>query len=159
MLATVVAMLVLGDSLPDLTLLDDVGGEVRLADVGKAVFFIYPRAMTPGCTTEACDFRDRYERLQAAGYAVYGVSPDPSSRNAKFRDMHDLSYPLLSDEDHAFMTAVGAWGEKKNYGKTFLGVIRSTVVTDDDGAITHFFRNVKATGHAARVAKELGLDD
>jgi peroxiredoxin Q/BCP len=150
-------MLKLGDTLPDLTLTDEAGNALALKDVGKAVFFIYPKAMTPGCTAEACDFRDRYERLQAAGYAVYGVSPDPARRNAKFRDLYDLSYPLLSDEGHEFLTEVGAWGEKKNYGKTFLGVIRSTVVTDEDGAITHFFRNVKATGHAARVAKELGL--
>lgn len=151
-------MLELGDRLPDITLPDEAGNPVALRDVGKAVFFIYPRAMTPGCTTEACDFRDRYERLQAAGYAVYGVSPDPTTRNAKFREKHGLSYPLLSDEEHGFLTEVGAFGEKKNYGKILLGVIRSTIVTDEDGAITHFFRNVKATGHAARVARELGLD-
>ncbi len=152
-------MLKPGDHLPALTLTDEAGNDVDLDATGKAIFFIYPKAMTPGCTTEACDFRDRYERLQEAGYSVFGVSADSALLNSSFRRLHRLTYPLLSDEDHAFMSAIGAWGEKKNYGKTFMGIIRSTIVTDDDGAITHIFRNVKATGHAERVAKELGLDD
>lgn len=151
-------MLDVGDRLPDLTLTDHLGDAVGIGDLGKAVIFFYPKAMTPGCTTEACDFRDRYERLQAAGYDVVGVSPDAPGLNAKFVDKEGLTYRLLSDEDHAFAEAVGAWGEKKNYGKVYEGLIRSTFVTDPDGAITHAFRNVRAKGHAARIAGELGLD-
>lgn len=152
-------MLDVGDTLPDLTLPDHLGTEVSTTDLGKAVVFFYPKAMTPGCTTEACDFRDRYERLQAAGYEVVGVSPDAPEVNARFVEEHDLSYRLLSDEDHAFAEAVGAWGEKQNYGKTYEGLIRSTFVIDEDASITAAFRNVRAKGHAARVARELGLDE
>lgn len=151
-------MLDVGDRLPALTLSDHTGEPVSLGDVGKAVLFFYPKAMTPGCTTEACDFRDRYERLQAAGYEVFGVSPDKPDYNAKFVDKESLVYRLLSDEDHAFAESVGAWGEKKNYGKVYEGLIRSTVVVEG-GEITHAFRNVRAKGHAARVASELGLGD
>lgn len=150
-------MLDIGDRLPDLTLSDHTGTPVALGDVEKAVLFFYPKAMTPGCTTEACDFRDRYERLQAAGYEVFGVSPDAPGYNAKFVDKEGLVYRLLSDEDHAFAESVGAWGEKKNYGKVYEGLIRSTVVVED-GEIAHAFRNVRAKGHAARVATELGLE-
>ncbi len=139
-----------------MTLSDHTGQPVSLGDVGKAVLFFYPKAMTPGCTTEACDFRDRYERLQAAGYEVFGVSPDKPDYNARFVEKEGLSYRLLSDEDHAFAESVGAWGEKKNYGKVYEGLIRSTLVVED-GAIAHAFRNVKAKGHAARVAGELGI--
>ena len=150
-------MLDVGDRLPDLTLSDHAGEPVALGDVTKAVLFFYPKAMTPGCTTEACDFRDRYERLQAAGFEVFGVSPDAPDYNAKFVAKESLVYRLLSDEDHAFAEAVGAWGEKKNYGKVYEGLIRSTFVVED-GTITHAFRNVRAKGHAARVASELGLE-
>ena len=150
-------MLDTGDRLPDLTLTDHTGTPVRLADLTKAVVFFYPKAMTPGCTTEACDFRDRHERLQAAGYEVVGVSPDPPELNGRFVEKERLTYRLLSDEDHEFADAAGAWGEKKNYGRVYEGLIRSTIVTDDDGTISHVFRNVKATGHAARVASELDL--
>ena len=152
-------MLDVGDRLPDLTLPDHTGADVSLADIGKAVVFFYPKAMTPGCTAEACDFRDRYERLQSEGYTVVGVSPDPPSLNARFVEKEGLTYRLLSDEDHAFAEAVGAWGEKKNYGKVYEGLIRSTVVTDDEGTIALVFRNVRAKGHAARIARELGLEE
>ncbi len=152
-------MLDVGDRLPDLTLTDHTGADVVLGDVGRAVVFFYPKAMTPGCTTEACDFRDRYERLQAEGYEVVGVSPDAPELNARFVEQERLTYRLLSDEDHAFAESVGAWGEKKNYGKVYEGLIRSTVVTDADGTITHAFRNVKAKGHAARIARELGIEE
>ncbi len=150
-------MLDVGDRLPDLTLTDHTGADVRLADLGKAVIFFYPKAMTPGCTTEACDFRDRHEPLVAAGFEVVGVSPDAPSLNARFVEKEGLTYRLLSDEDHAFAESVGAWGEKKNYGKVYEGLIRSTFVTDEAGTITHAFRNVRAKGHAGRVADELGI--
>jgi peroxiredoxin Q/BCP len=119
------------------------------------VMFFYPRAMTPGCTTEACDFRDNYSMFEQAGYQVVGVSPDPPSRNAKFREKEGLSFDLLSDEDHALASQLGAWGEKNNYGKKSMGLIRSTFVFDPDGEMVAEFRNVKATGHVARVAADL----
>jgi peroxiredoxin Q/BCP len=149
----------IGDTLPARTLLDETGSEVALADLGASVLFVYPAAMTPGCTAEACDFRDRYERLQGAGYDVVGLSPDTPEKNAAFRAAHDLPYRLLSDPDHAVLEELGAWGMKKNYGREYEGVIRSTLITDADGVITHAFRNVRAKGHAARIARELGLDD
>jgi peroxiredoxin Q/BCP len=117
--------------------------------------FFYPRAMTPGCTTEACDFRDNYSKFEQAGYQVIGVSPDPPSRNAKFREKEGLSFDLLSDEDHALASQLGAWGEKNNYGKKSMGLIRSTFVFDPDGEMVAEYRNVKATGHVARVAADL----
>jgi peroxiredoxin Q/BCP len=119
------------------------------------VMFFYPRAMTPGCTTEACDFRDNYSKFEQAGYQVIGVSPDPPSRNAKFREKEGLSFDLLSDEDHALASQLGAWGEKNNYGKKSMGLIRSTFVFDPDGEMVAEYRNVKATGHVARVAADL----
>ncbi len=152
-------MLDIGDSLPARSLLDETGSSVALGDLGATVLFVYPAAMTPGCTTEACDFRDRYERLQGAGYDVVGVSPDGPAKNAEFRSAHDLPYRLLSDPDHELLEELGAWGMKKNYGREYEGVIRSTIVTDAEGVITHAFRNVRAKGHAARIARELGFDD
>ncbi len=119
------------------------------------VLFFYPRAMTPGCTTEACDFRDNYSMFEQAGYQVVGVSPDPPSRNEKFREKEGLSFDLLSDEDHALASQLGAWGEKNNYGKKSMGLIRSTFVFDPDGEMVAEYRNVKATGHVARVAADL----
>lgn len=119
------------------------------------VMFFYPRAMTPGCTTEACDFRDNYSVFEQAGYDVVGVSPDPPSRNAKFREKEGLEFDLLSDEDHELAEQLGAWGEKNNYGKKSMGLIRSTFVFDADGGLAKEYRNVKATGHVARVAADL----
>lgn len=152
-------MLDIGDALPSRPLLDDTGDPVDPTALGQAVIFVYPAAMTPGCTTEACDFRDRYARLVAAGYEVVGVSPDAPERNAEFKEEYDLPYRLLSDPDHSFLEDLGAWGTKKNYGREYEGVIRSTIVTGPDGTITHAFRNVRAKGHAARIARELGLDE
>jgi peroxiredoxin Q/BCP len=114
--------------------------------------------MTPGCTTEACDFRDRADSLLSVGYSVVGVSPDPIDRLQKFRKKEALVYPLLSDEDHAVAVAYGAWGTKKNYGREYEGLIRSTFVVDTDGNLDRVYRNVRATGHVARVARDL-LDD
>lgn len=151
-------MLDVGDTLPDLTLADHTGLPVALTELERAVIFFYPKAMTPGCTTEACDFRDRHDHLAAAGYEIVGVSPDPPTLNARFVEQEGLTYRLLSDEDHAFAEAMGAWGEKQNYGKVYEGLIRSTFVVEG-GTISQAFRNVRATGHAARVAASIGLGD
>lgn len=121
----------------------------------KYVMFFYPRAMTPGCTTESCDFRDAYAEFRDAGYEVVGVSPDPPSRNAAFREKERLSFDLLSDEDHSLAESLGAWGEKKMYGKTSEGLIRSTFVIDEGGQVEKAYRNVRATGHVDRVKADL----
>lgn len=150
-------MIEVGDRLPDLLLVTDTGEELSLSDVKKAVIWFYPKAMTPGCTTEACDFRDAKSVLGEAGYSIYGVSPDAPDRNAQFVERESLNYPLLSDEDHAFAESVGAWGVKNNYGNKYVGIIRSTLVTSDSGAVTHLFRNVKAKGHGPMILNKLGL--
>jgi thioredoxin-dependent peroxiredoxin len=121
----------------------------------KYVMFFYPRAMTPGCTMESCDFRDTYSEFADAGYEVIGVSPDPPSRNRKFKEKEGLTFDLLSDADHELAEALGAWGEKKLYGKTMEGLIRSTFVVDEQGELEKEYRNVKATGHVARVKEDL----
>lgn len=150
-----------GDIAPEFTL-PTVEGSVSLdglleqAEAGVIVYF-YPRAATPGCTTEACDFRDNHSALKDAGYRLVGISPDPISKLAAFAEAEGLNFPLASDEDKSIMSAYGAWGEKKNYGKTVTGVIRSTIVVAKDGTVAHALYNVKATGHVARVAKLLGV--
>ena len=121
----------------------------------KYVMFFYPRAMTPGCTTESCDFRDSYAEFADAGYSIVGVSPDPPSRNKKFQEKEGLNFDLLSDEDHVLAESLGAWGEKKLYGKISLGLIRSTFVIDDEGVVVEAYRNVRAKGHVARVMADL----
>ncbi|MCR2052070.1 thioredoxin-dependent thiol peroxidase [Actinomyces bowdenii] len=155
--------LTVGDTAPDFSLPDAQGITVTLsellaqADRGVIVYF-YPKASTPGCTKEACDFRDSLAALQSAGYTVVGLSPDPVAALDKFTERNRLSFPLLSDADHSVMEAWGAWGEKKNYGKVYTGVIRSTVVVDPDGRVALAKYNVKATGHVARLRTELGVD-
>ncbi|MFS8494069.1 MAG: thioredoxin-dependent thiol peroxidase [Actinomycetes bacterium] len=121
----------------------------------RLIMFFYPKAMTPGCTAEACDFRDSYDDLLAAGYEIVGVSPDPPERNAKFREKEGLPFPLLSDEDHSLAESLGVWGKKKNYGKEYEGIIRSTFVIGPDGEIERAYRNVKATGHVAQIKQDL----
>lgn len=121
----------------------------------KYVMFFYPRAMTPGCTAESCDFRDSYSEFTEAGYEVFGVSPDPPSRNLKFKEKEGLNFDLLSDEDHQLAEALGAWGEKKLYGKVSEGLIRSTFVVDENGELDKAYRNIKAKGHVARVKEDL----
>jgi len=121
----------------------------------KYVMFFYPRAMTPGCTTESCDFRDSYGEFAESGYEVVGVSPDPPSRNKKFREKEGLNFDLLSDEDHSLAGSLGAWGTKTLYGKVGEGLIRSTFVIDEEGQVEKAYRNVKATGHVARVKADL----
>ena len=147
-----------GDTAPDFTLPDDTGEEVSLADLRgrKVIVYFYPAAMTPGCTKQACDFSDSLDSLKAAGYAVLGISPDKPEKLAKFREKDGLTITLLSDADKSVMTAYGAYGEKKLYGKTVEGVIRSTFVVDEDGKVELAQYNVKATGHVAKLRSDLG---
>ncbi len=121
----------------------------------KLVMFFYPNAMTPGCTTEACDFRDSYAAFAEVGYKVVGVSPNTPEKNARFVEKEGLNFDLLSDEDHRLAEALGAWGEKNSYGKTTVGLIRSTFAFDEDGELVEAWRNVRAKGHVARIKKEL----
>lgn len=148
-----------GSPAPDFTLVDQDERTVSLADLrgSRVILFFYPEAMTPGCTTEACDFRDSLAPLQAAGFTVLGISRDEPEKLRRFRERDALTYDLLSDPDHAVHDAYGAWGEKMNYGKTVMGVIRSTFVIDPEGRIEHALYNVKATGHVARVRTLVGL--
>ncbi len=121
----------------------------------RLVMFFYPAAMTPGCTLESCDFRDNYDEFSDAGYEIVGVSPDPPSKNAKFREKEGLNFDLLSDEDKELATSLGAWGPKTLYGKLMDGLIRSTFVIGPDGSLEKAYRNVKATGHVARIKADL----
>jgi thioredoxin-dependent peroxiredoxin len=154
------ARLEAGDAAPDFTLPDDTGTDVTLSDLRgrKVIVYFYPAAMTPGCTTQACDFSESLDQLSGQGYAVLGISPDKPEKLARFREKEHLSVPLLSDADRSVMDAWGAFGEKKLYGKTVQGVIRSTVVLDEQGTVTHAWYNVKATGHVAKLRRDLGLD-
>lgn len=127
---------------------DDLAGK-------KYVMFFYPKAMTPGCTVESCDFRDSYSEFTDAGYEILGVSPDAPSLNLKFKEKEGLNFDLLSDEDHSLAESLGAWGEKKNYGKVYEGLIRSTFVIDESGEVETAYRNVRAKGHVARVKEDL----
>jgi len=144
-----------GDKAPDFSLLDHEGSTVSLADFdgSRFVVYFYPKAFTPGCTGESCDFRDNHDRFLAAGYSIIGVSPDAPERLAKFIDEYGLPFRLLSDTDHTMANAYGAWGIKKNYGKEYEGLIRSTFVVDADGNIEHAWYNVRAKGHVERVGK------
>ncbi len=149
-----------GDTAPDFTLTTDTGASLSLADHKgrRVVLYAYPAAMTPGCTTQACDFRDSLSSLAAHGVDVIGISPDSPAKLAQFRDRDHLTFPLVSDSDKAVLTAYGAYGEKQNYGRTVQGVIRSTFVIDPDGRIEKAMYNVKATGHVAKLRRELGID-
>lgn len=149
-----------GDVAPAFTLDDDHGRTVSLSDYAgqRVILYAYPAAMTPGCTTQACDFRDSLPSIAAAGYAVLGISPDPVDTLAEFRERDALTFPLLSDTDKSVLTAYGAYGEKKLYGKIVVGVIRSTFIIGADGRIEEARYNVKATGHVAKLRRDLGLD-
>lgn len=148
-----------GTTAPDFTLVDQDDKPVRLSELrgGKVILYFYPAAMTPGCTTQACDFRDNIASLQGAGYTVLGVSRDEPAKLREFRERDGLTFTLLSDPDQSVHETYGAWGEKMNYGKKILGAIRSTFVIDEEGRIEHALYNVKATGHVARLRKTLGL--
>jgi peroxiredoxin Q/BCP len=149
-----------GDQAPDFTLPTADGGQLTLSDLrgNKVILYAYPAAMTPGCTTQACDFRDSLASLQGAGYKVVGISPDAPAKLAKFVERDALTFPLVADQDRSVLTAYGAYGEKQNYGKTVVGVIRSTFVIDENGKVDRAMYNVKATGHVAKLRRELGLD-
>ena len=148
-----------GTPAPDFTLPTDTGETVTLSALRgrKVVVYFYPAAMTPGCTAQACDFSDSLEALKTQGYEVLGVSPDAPERLAAFRERDGLGITLLSDQDKAVMTAYGAFGEKKLYGKAVQGVIRSTFVVDEEGLVLLAQYNVKATGHVAKLRRDLGL--
>lgn len=152
--------LVPGDTAPDFSLQDSSGRTVGLKDFkGRStVVYFYPAAATQGCTKQACDFRDSLASLSAAGYDVVGISPDPVAKLATFAEHEGLTFPLLSDPDHKVAEAYAAWGEKKNYGKTYDGLIRSTVVVGPDGKVTLAQYNVRATGHVAKLRRDLKLD-
>jgi thioredoxin-dependent peroxiredoxin len=149
-----------GDKAPAFSLPDADGNTVKLADYKgrKVIVYFYPAASTPGCTKQACDFRDSLSELNGAGLDVIGISPDKPAKLAKFRDAEKLTFPLLSDPDREVLSAWGAYGEKMMYGKTVQGVIRSTFVVDEDGRIELAQYNVKATGHVAKLRRDLGLD-
>jgi len=148
-----------GDVAPDFTLPSDDGRTVSLSDLRgrKVIVYFYPAAMTPGCTTQACDFTDSLSSLRAAGYEVLAISPDKPEKLAKFRERDSLAITLLSDPDRSVMTSYGAFGEKKLYGKVVEGVIRSTFVVDETGKVELAQYNVKATGHVAKLRGDLGL--
>ncbi len=148
-----------GDEAPDFTLPTDDGSTVTLSELRgqKVIVYFYPAAMTPGCTKQACDFTDSLDSLKGAGYTVLGISPDKPEKLAKFRERDSLTLTLLSDQDKSVMTQWAAFGEKKMYGKVVQGVIRSTFVVDEDGKVALAQYNVKATGHVAKLRKDLGL--
>jgi peroxiredoxin Q/BCP len=149
-----------GDPAPDFTLTSDDDSSVTLSDLRgrKVIVYFYPAAMTPGCTKQACDFTDSLSSLQSAGYEVLGISPDAPAKLAKFRARDSLTITLLSDADRTVMKDYGAFGEKKLYGKTVEGVLRSTFVVDEEGRIALAQYNVKATGHVAKLRRDLALD-
>ena len=148
-----------GDRAPAFTLIDDHGAKVSLSSFAgkRVILYAYPAALTPGCTKQACDFRDSLASLTADGYAVLGLSPDSVDQLAKFREVEALTFPLLSDPDRSVLTKYGAYGEKQLYGKTVVGVIRSTFIIDTKGKIDHAFYGVKATGHVAKLRRDLQL--
>ena len=150
-----------GDKAPAFTLTDDTGAAVKLSDFKgqRVVLYAYPAAMTPGCTKQACDFRDNLAAFAADGLTVLGISPDKPEKLAKFRDRDDLTFRLLSDPAKAVLEAYGAYGEKKLYGKVVTGVIRSTFIIGPTGKIEHAFYNVKATGHVAKLMRDLGITE
>ncbi|MGY0067591.1 thioredoxin-dependent thiol peroxidase [Streptomyces sp. QTS137] len=148
-----------GDVAPAFTLPDADGTEVSLADHKgrKVIVYFYPAALTPGCTKQACDFTDNLDLLTGAGYDVVGISPDKPEKLARFREQESLKVTLLADPDKRVLEAYGAFGEKKLYGKTVVGVIRSTVVVDEEGKVERALYNVKATGHVAKIIRDLGV--
>ena len=151
--------LVPGDPAPDFTLDSDEGKSVSLSDYAgsRLLLYAYPAAMTPGCTTQACDFRDSLAPFHDAGIKIVGLSPDSPEKLAEFRDLENLDFPLLSDPSKDVLTSYGAFGEKKLYGKVVVGVIRSTFVIDPEGRIENAWYNVRAKGHVAKLRRELDI--
>ncbi|MGG7452053.1 thioredoxin-dependent thiol peroxidase [Plantibacter sp. MPB07] len=149
-----------GDPAPAFTLTDQDGTSVSLSDFAgrRVILYFYPAAMTPGCTTQACDFRDNLASLGGAGYVVLGVSKDSVEKLKAFQEEDGLTFPLLSDPELTVHQAYGAYGEKNSYGRIVTGVLRSTFVIDETGTLTLARYNVKATGHVKSLRKALGLD-
>jgi peroxiredoxin Q/BCP len=158
---TEVSKLEVGQAAPDFTLTNDKGQKVKLSQFKgeKVILFFFPAALTPGCTKEACEFNDSLNSFKSAGYTVIGISPDSVEKLAKFREKEHLNYELLSDEDKEVHKSFGAFGEKSLYGRLYTGVLRSTFALDENGKIVLAGYNVKATGHVAKIKKELGLAD
>ena len=150
-----------GDPVPAFQADADNGEQVSNESLrgSKYVLYFYPKDDTPGCTKEACDFRDNMWRLESAGFKVLGVSPDSLKSHEKFRAKYELNFPLLADPDHELAKAFGVWREKTNYGKTYIGLVRSTFVVDEAGELVHVFDNVRAKGHVDRVLRDLGLSE
>jgi peroxiredoxin Q/BCP len=150
-------MLKAGDSAPDFELQSDGGEKVRLSDLRgkKVVLYFYPKDNTPGCTTEACELRDRQPELHRRGAVVLGVSPDSIESHQKFKGKYSLPFALLSDPDHSVAEVYGAWGEKKMYGKTYEGILRTTFIIDEDGNIEQVFEKVKPKGHGDQIVKAM----
>ena len=148
-----------GDKAPAFALIDQNGEKVKLSNFKgqRVILYFYPAAMTPGCTKQACDFTDNLNTFKGAGYAIVGISPDPPEKLQQFTELESIGFTLLSDPTKETMSAYGAFGEKKLYGKTVTGVIRSTFVINEKGVIEQAFRNVKATGHVAKMMRELAL--
>ena len=149
-----------GDDAPDFELESDDSGRVSLSDFAgqKLVLYFYPRDMTPGCTTEACDFRDNLETFQQEGWSVVGVSPDEVDDHQEFRQKYDLNFPLLADSDNEVAKAYGVWREKQTFGNTYEGIVRSTFLIDEEGEIIEIFDNVRATGHVERLLRDMPDD-
>ena len=148
-----------GDNVPEFTAESDDAGTISSADLlgQKYVLYFYPKDMTPGCTTQACDFRDNLEKFKSQGYRILGVSPDSVARHEKFRDKESLNFTLLSDPDHELAEQFGVWREKKNYGKVYVGIVRSTFIVNEEGKIDTIYDNVRAKGHVDRLVRELEL--
>ena len=148
-----------GQKAPDFSLSNQDGSAVSLSSLAgqKVILYFYPAAGTPGCTTQACDFRDNLNSLKSAGYTVVGISPDKATKLKKFADKENLNFELLSDEDNAVQEAYGAYGKKSMYGREYMGTIRSTFVIDETGTVEHAFYNVKAAGHVRFLRDKLGL--
>ncbi|MDA3909989.1 MAG: thioredoxin-dependent thiol peroxidase [Bacteroidales bacterium] len=148
-----------GDKAPDFQGKDQKGNLIKQSDFSgkKLILYFYPKDNTPGCTAEACDFRDNYEMWLSKGYAVVGVSADSEASHEKFAEKHELPFPLIADEDKSIIQAYGVWGEKNLYGKKSMGIKRTTFVIDEKGVITKVFKQVKSKTHTDQILEKINL--